>query len=227
MRVVSIVVGLIVILSGCARARGPAPATAPEPTLIGTSWTVERIEELVADRAPATVRFEEGRVSGRAGCNQYSGYLQAAGAALRASELRSTRMACPPPVMEQETRFLAALAAVRTARHEGDRLMLLDETGHVRLVLAPAKTAAADTTARRAHVYRCPEGPALAVTYVGEDAVDAWLPDGRRRLPRVPAASGARYADDQVTVWNKGTDVLLERDGRSWLCVETDARSPR
>ena len=120
-----------------------------------------------------------------------------------------------------------ALAAVRTARHEGDRLMLLDETGHVRLVLAPAKTAAADTTARRAHVYRCPEGPALAVTYVGEDAVDAWLPDGRRRLPRVPAASGARYADDQVTVWNKGTDVLLERDGRSWLCVETDARSPR
>jgi heat shock protein HslJ len=227
MRAMSIIVGLIVVLTGCARTRGPAPAAAPEPTLVGTSWTVERIEELVADRAPATVRFDEGRVSGRTGCNQYSGYLQAAGGALRVSEVRSTRMACPPPVMQQETRFLAALGAVRTARHEGDRLMLLDETGHVRLVLAPPKPVAADTAARRAHVYHCPDGPALAVTYVGEDAVDAWLPDGRRRLPRVPAASGARYADDQVTVWNKGTDVLLERDGRSWVCAETDARSPR
>src|SRR6185369_958198 len=83
MRLASIVIGMIVLLGGCARARVSPPGQ--DVTLVGTSWTVERIEELVADRASTTVRFEEGRVSGRAGCNQYSGYLQAAGNALRVS----------------------------------------------------------------------------------------------------------------------------------------------
>jgi heat shock protein HslJ/membrane-bound inhibitor of C-type lysozyme len=223
MRLASIVIGMIVLLGGCARARVSPPGQ--DVTLVGTSWTVERIEELVADRASTTVRFEEGRVSGRAGCNQYSGYLQAAGNALRVSETRSTRMACPPPVMQQETRFLAALGAVRTARRDGDRVLLLDETGHVRLRLVPVPTATGPP--RRAHVYDCVDGPGLAISEADGEAVDAWLPDGRRRLTRVPTASGARYVDDQVSVWNKGTEVLLERDGRSWHCAENQPRDPR
>ena len=43
----------------------------------------------------------------------------------------------------------------------------------------------------------------------------------------MPTASGARYVDDQVSVWNKGTEVLLERDGRSWHCAENQPRDPR
>jgi heat shock protein HslJ/membrane-bound inhibitor of C-type lysozyme len=223
MRRASIVVGMMLILAGCVRARtGPV---AHDVGLIETSWTVERIEELVANRASTTVRFEQGRVSGRAGCNQYSGYLQAAGDALRVSETRTTRMACSPPVMEQETRFLAALAAVRTARREGDRLVLLDETGHVRLRLAPPATPGTAGAPRRAHVYDCVDGPALATTEAPGEAIDAWLPDGRRRLARVPAASGARYTDGQVSVSTSGTRVLLERDGRSWRCAENQPRS--
>ncbi len=225
MRLVSIVVGLLVLLAGCARARTSVPGQ--DAALVGTSWTVERIEELGANRATTTVRFEDGRVSGRAGCNQYSGYLQAAGDSLRASEIRSTRMACAPAVMEQETRFLAALAAVRVARREGDRLVLLDESGRVRLRLAPLPSPAAAGPPRRTHVYTCVGGPALAITEIEGDTIDAWLADGRRRLTRVPTASGVRYADDQVSVWNKGTEVLLERDGGSWRCAENQASSPR
>lgn len=225
MRIGSLVVGVLVVLTGCARARVTAPA--PDVALIGTSWTVERIDELVGDRATTTVRFDEGRVSGRAGCNQYSGYLQAAGDALRVSETRTTRMACPTLVMEQETRFLTALAAVRTARRQGDRIVLVDETGRLRLVLAPAAPPGAVSAPRRTHLYECADGPALAITEVEPDAVDAWLSDGRRRLPRVPTASGARYTDGDVSVWNKGAEVLLERDGRAWRCVESQPSSPR
>jgi len=225
MKIGALVISLIVILAGCARARPPAPA--PDAALVGTAWTVERIEELVASRATTTVRFEEGRVSGRAGCNQYSGYLQAAGDALRVSETRTTRMACPPPVMEQETRFLAALAAVRTARREGDRALLLDETGRVRLVLVPPAPAGAAGAPRRARLYECADGPALAITDLEGDAVETWLSDGRHRLPRVPAASGARYTDGRVSVWNQGAEVLLERDGRAWRCIESQPSSPR
>jgi putative lipoprotein len=225
MRLVSIVVLGLVALGGCAKTRVVVPR--PEVALIGTAWTVERIDDTDAAGAYSTVRFEDGRVSGRAGCNQYSGYLQAAGDALRVSETRTTRMACPPPVMEQESRLLSALAAVRTARREGDRLVLLDEGGRVRLRLAQLPATGPAGPARRARVYACADGPALAVTEADDDTIDVFLPDGRRRLPRVPAASGARYTDGQVSVWNKGSEVLLERDGRAWQCTENEPRSPR
>jgi len=227
MGAVSIVIAVLVLLTGCARARPSAPppdAAVVGTSVVGTSWTVERIEELAADRGATTVRFEDGRARGRAGCNQYSGYLQAAGEALRISEIRTTRMACAPPVMQQETRFLTALAAVRLVRRDGDRLVLLDETGRVRLRLAPPAPAG---SSQRAHVYDCTDGPALVITQADDDAIEAWLADGRHRLPQVPAASGTRYTDGRVSVWNKGPEVLLERDGRSWRCTETQARTPR
>ena len=52
-----------------------------------------------------------------------------AGERVRVDQARTTRMACPPPIMDQESRFLAALAAVVSFRREGERLLLLDEGG--------------------------------------------------------------------------------------------------
>lgn len=45
-------------------------------------------------------------------------------------------MACPPAVMDQESRFLAALGAVTAFRAEGGKLLLLDQGGRVRVRLA-------------------------------------------------------------------------------------------
>jgi heat shock protein HslJ len=99
---------------------------------------VERIDDLAADRAATTLRFvSDSRVSGRAGCNQYAGPLQLGANTIRVTETLSTRMACAPAVMEQEGRFLAALGEVRTFRRDGDRLLLLDGAGRVRIRLAP------------------------------------------------------------------------------------------
>ena len=53
-------------------------------------------------------------------------------------------MACPPAVMDQETRFLAALEAVRKAQREGDKLMLLDGDGRVRIRLTPISRLSAE-----------------------------------------------------------------------------------
>lgn len=225
MKIGWIAVAVPLLLAGCARPRPDAPA--PDAALVGTAWTVERIDDLAADRAVTTLRFEEGRASGRGGCNQYSGYLQAAGEALRISEIRSTRMACALPAMEQERRFLAALAAVRVARREGARLTLLDEVGRARLVLGPLPPPGGAASGRRARLFDCADGSALAITEVDDDAIEAWLADGRYRLPRVPATSGARYSDGSVSVWSHGPEVLVERDGRSWRCAESQVRTPR
>ena len=226
MRSTSILIVMLVLVAGCARPRATA-LPPPDVTLPGTAWTVERIDDVAADRAAVTLRFEDGRASGRSGCNQYSGYLQASGSALRVSEVRGTRMACAPAVMEQETRFLAALAAARAARREGDRLVLLDEGGRARLRLTPA-TPVAETgpPAGRTRVYECADGVAQALTEATSDAVDAWLSDGRHRLTRATASS-ARYTDGQVSIWNKGAEVMLEHDGRSWRCTEQQPAAPR
>jgi heat shock protein HslJ len=76
------------------------------------------------------------RVSGSSACNRYTASLTAAGSGLRVRDVAMTRMACPPAVMELESRFVTALAAVRSYRLEGDALELVDESGRLRLRLS-------------------------------------------------------------------------------------------
>jgi heat shock protein HslJ len=126
----------IVLVAGCQTGAGARPGDAA--VLPGTAWGVEQIDEVPADRAATTVRFvSDTRVAGRAGCNQYAGALHLGPRTVSIDEALSTRMACEPTVMDQERRFLAALAAVRAFRREADRLLLLDEAARVRLRLVP------------------------------------------------------------------------------------------
>lgn len=63
------------------------------------------------------------------------------------------------------------------------------------------------------YVYACPDGTRYTVA-VGEEASLLLLPDGARRLPHVPAASGARYeSEDGTLYWSKGREALLTIDG--------------
>jgi putative lipoprotein len=56
------------------------------------------------------------------------------GASIVVGELISTKMACAPALMDQETKFLAALQATRTYRmNEDNKLVLSDATGRQRL----------------------------------------------------------------------------------------------
>ena len=46
-------------------------------------------------------------------------------------------MACAPVVMDQKSRFLAALSAATAFRIDGGKLLLLDDAGRVRVRLVP------------------------------------------------------------------------------------------
>ena len=64
-------------------------------------------------------------------------------------------------------------------------------------------------------VYDCEDGTRYTVA-VGPEAALLLLPDGARRLPHAPSASGARYAGDDGTVfWSKGQEAMIEVDGRA------------
>jgi heat shock protein HslJ len=109
-----------------------ASFAAQSQSLAGTSWRATGINNgkgavasLVAD-SKVTMNFAaDGKVSGSAGCNNYTASYQADGGKLRFTPAAATRRMCGAPgVMEQERAFLKALESVATMRMEADRLEL-------------------------------------------------------------------------------------------------------
>jgi len=125
-RVVAIVDGRE--LRGC----GGAPL-APA-TLAGTSWRIVAIDGQAVGGDAYVLRFEEGRLSGRAGCNSFSGAYRVAGDRLSAGPLVATRMACAGARMAHEQGAMRVLdGTARVTRPDGDTLVLTGNGGEIRL----------------------------------------------------------------------------------------------
>lgn len=104
------------------------------PALVGREWMIEDIGgKGVIDNSPASLLFlPDGRLAGNAGCNRLIASYQQDGQTLRLSPAGTTRMMCPPALMEQEQRLLEILPLING--------YTIDATGA--LVLATADGAA-------------------------------------------------------------------------------------
>lgn len=234
MRTVSIALVMVVAM-GCRSADAPPPAS-----LVGTAWRAEEIDgRAVLERVESSLTFDTAqRIVGQAACNRYFGTFELDEGRIRLKPAGTTRMACPPPVMEQESRFLAALGTVTGFRREASKLLLLDESGRVRMRLAPlgpgarAPEPAGPPAPLRAHAFDCVGGPSFVMAQTADgagasDAIDLVLPHRRQWLPRIPTGSGVRYAGGGVSVWNKGREAILDLDGRVYRCGENRPGSIR
>ena len=115
-----------------------APAHAAAP-LAGRSWKFERVAgRAVPAGYEATLAFDRGRVSGRAGCNGFGGRYRRAGARLRFSEIASTLMGCERDGA-QPPDLLRVLHRTRFQRRTADRLLLLGARGRTLARLARAR----------------------------------------------------------------------------------------
>jgi putative lipoprotein len=99
--------------------------------LVGPVWLAEDIGGGgVIDNVQTTVKFEPaGKVTGSGGCNRLFGTAKAGGNSLAFGGIGTTRMACLPAVMRQESKFLDALAGTRTFRFTGGQLRFYDAAG--------------------------------------------------------------------------------------------------
>jgi len=96
-------------------------AAAAPPRLEGLDWKVtgfnngrSAVVSPMIDTA-ITVRFEDGKLTGHAGCNRFNGAYTRDGAQLTVgSALATTRMQCADDVMQQEREFLAAVQSAIT-----------------------------------------------------------------------------------------------------------------
>ena len=116
----------VVCLYGCDKSM----PVADKSELIG-SWTVELIDERpVIDRSPAFIQFaEENRVSGNSSCNRFTGSYAFSETQLSFGQAATTRMACPPALMEQEQRFLDGLSKVAQVKLKNGMLEMTDTDG--------------------------------------------------------------------------------------------------
>jgi heat shock protein HslJ len=92
-----------------------------------------------------TLEFEDGRVAGNGGCNNFFGTYTVDGNQLTISALGSTMMAClPEEVMQQEAQVLALLSTAATYEIVDGQLLILDPNGET--ILAYEPIIAADLT---------------------------------------------------------------------------------
>ena len=121
-------------LAACSRA-GPGTG---DP-LDGTSWTLAAYRKTrPLPETTITATFEDGQISGTAGCNSYSGSYQVSRGAIAVGRIAITEMAClePEGIMEQETLFTEFLRDAQTFRLINGQLEILRSDGEA-LTFAP------------------------------------------------------------------------------------------
>ena len=107
--------------------RAQLPANA---ALENTYWKLVELNGRPVQALPgereAHILLFSGHASGSSGCNKLMGRYTVSAGTLRIGPLASTRMACPPAMMEQETTLTAALDRPSIYRITGETLSLLD-----------------------------------------------------------------------------------------------------
>jgi heat shock protein HslJ len=123
-----ITLGLAVLIGGCSGgSKGISLAALAGDEWGLVRWTADGTPVVLAPGAKVTFAVTpDGNVSGSASVNRYIGKmtLTDAGKVRWGGGFATTRMAGPPPLMDQETRYLAALAKVDHASLDGRKLTL-------------------------------------------------------------------------------------------------------
>jgi len=149
---------LMLCISGCTSPQTlpvttPVPTTSPTvqptpmttqqaaPSLTGTTWYLVSLNEGGASLSTKpgttiTAFFDaQGKVSGSAGCNQYTASYEATAVGLSIRAPASTKMNCNEPagIMTQETVYLSAIQGAAGYAISGDTLTINDSGGRALL----------------------------------------------------------------------------------------------
>jgi inhibitor of cysteine peptidase len=151
--IVIVSVALILICAGCVENKSPASistniSTQNDYDLEGSTWTLTTFipGDDIDSYSPLcgttiTASFDDGKISGTAGCNHYSGSYSLVKEII-INEITSTEMACMEPsgIMLQETQYLNILHNITTYTIEKNQLTLSTKDGRALVYLAKSDT---------------------------------------------------------------------------------------
>ena len=119
---------------------GEAREAGPGRVAIEGSWRIESLHgRPVAPTTSPSVTFRDGRMSGNASCNRFTGSYRFERGRLTAGPLAGTKMFCSQRVQNvQESTILGLFGERLTVRSErGGKLVLTNDRGAAAMVLAP------------------------------------------------------------------------------------------
>jgi heat shock protein HslJ len=121
-------------LSGCCRVPAQATGGSEMASLENGAWRLKELPgaqsaALATLKRPVTMRLESGRLTGFAGCNNFSGGYALDGDQLKIGPVASTQMACPEPGSSIETAFHKALSGTLRFALDGDHLTATTASG--------------------------------------------------------------------------------------------------
>ncbi|KAF3996795.1 META and DUF4377 domain-containing protein [Glaciimonas immobilis] len=149
-RTLTIICVASVTLAGCASLSSESTAT-DDPQLLSSRWELTSWPEHIIPNGdngdPVVLNFSvekgEGRVSGRAWCNQFTAPFSIRGPGrLTIVEAVTTRMACDEPAMRFEADFLEKLQAVNNYKITGKKLSMQTVDGKTMTFQAREKVGA-------------------------------------------------------------------------------------
>ena len=193
--------GAIALVSGLALTAcvaNPPYQTGTDTALSGGEWLVEDIGGRgVIDRSQTTLTFDEnGRLTGNTSCNNYFADYQTAGAILEIGAAGATKRACPPAVMDQESRFLSLLNDVKSYEiNDTGTLILFTSNGDA---ITARQAVAAQTS------YRCTDGSVVRASYPTTETARVTYEDRTVDMNIAVSASGSRYVGGDLQWWTKG-----------------------
>jgi len=132
---------------GCTANLSPAPSPSSatssshsgqlaQKTWVLASYTSETGQQTTLPNTTITATFDNGNITGSAGCNHYSASYQLKGNEIAVSSIASTLMYCASPdgVMIQETTYLQLLKAATSYTLSDGVLTLSSEEGNPQLI---------------------------------------------------------------------------------------------
>jgi heat shock protein HslJ len=117
---------IIIFLTICTGVIILAACSSPGSSLTGKVWALTELKgaPLTAGVGISAQFTSDGKVSGSAGCNRYTGTYTVSSNSITFSSMATTMMMCDESVMAQESAYLSALGEAKTYTVKGDQLTL-------------------------------------------------------------------------------------------------------
>jgi heat shock protein HslJ len=120
---------ILFILSCSKKTMTTSSTHTPNADFDNTRWKLTRLpgDIKLPQMEDVFIRFdaEKNQVSGKSGCNRFTGQYKLEGNKIQSGPVAVTKMMCPPELMAVENAFLKALRETETYSISGDHLMLL------------------------------------------------------------------------------------------------------
>jgi heat shock protein HslJ len=106
------------------------PTSSDAIALNNSNWRLEKWEYqgtpvMLIPQTEVSLHFEDNQVNGFAGCNRFGGPINRMNDQFSLGPLRASQRGCDTAVMDQESRFLAALQSVYRATSDASGNLIL------------------------------------------------------------------------------------------------------